>query len=87
MAAKRYCVQEHDWTTKHRKIYVCSPWTETESETSSSTKTSQIHRDLGEVLIPADILPYKVRNKRFSGFMENIQTEAFQQSLYYDRTV
>lgn len=94
MAAKRYCVQEHGWTTKHRKKSVLVVHERNEaktvalySETSSLSKTSQIHRDLCEVVISADILPNKVRNKQFSNFVESIQTEAFQQSLYYDRTV
>jgi len=47
----------------------------------------QIHTDLCEVLISAYILPNKVRNKQFSSFVENIQTETFQQILYYDRAV
>ena len=39
------------------------------------------------MLISADILPNKVMKKQFVSFMENTKTEAFQQSLYYDRTI
>jgi hypothetical protein len=78
MAAKHLCVCQHCETAEHQKNLHLQPtkqnWQKLQfenPETSTSSKTSQFHRDLCEMFISANILPNKVSSKQFISFMEN----------------
>jgi hypothetical protein len=77
MAAKRFCVQQHCETTKHQKNLHLQSMKQNRQkllfenpETSSSSKTSQFHRDLCEMLLSANIPLNKASNKHFVSFRE-----------------
>jgi hypothetical protein len=77
MAAKRFCVHQHCETAKYQtNLHLQSMKQNRQKmlfenpETSTSSKTSQFHRDLCEMLISANIPMNKVSNKQFINFME-----------------
>jgi hypothetical protein len=77
MAAKRFSARQHCETTKHQKNLHLQSMKQNRQklllenpETSTSSKTSQFHRDLCEMLISANIPLNKVSNKQFINFME-----------------
>jgi hypothetical protein len=77
MAAKRFCVRQHCETAKHQKNLHLQSMKLIRQElllenhkTSTSSKTSQFHRDLCEMLISANIPPNKASNKQLINFIE-----------------
>jgi hypothetical protein len=93
MAAKRFCVHQHCEGTKHQKNLHLQSMKQNRQkpllenlETSTSSNTSQFHRDLCEMLISANILLNKVSNKQFINFMEKY-TNSSVLSLPYERTL
>jgi hypothetical protein len=83
MAAKRFCVCQHCETAKHQKNLHLQSMKQNRQklllenpETSTSSKMSQFHRDLCEMLISANILLKKVRNKQFTNFMEKYRNRS-----------
>jgi hypothetical protein len=77
MAEKRFCVRQHCDTAKHQKNLHLQSMKQNRQklllenpETSTSSKTSQFHSDLCEMLISANIPLNKVSNKQSLNFME-----------------
>jgi hypothetical protein len=99
MAAKRFCVHQHCETAKHQKNLHLQFMKQNRQklllenpETSTSSKTSQFHRDLCEMLILANIPLNKVSNKQFINFMEkytnrSVPTESTLRKNYYEDAV
>jgi hypothetical protein len=99
MAAKCFCVCQHCETAKHQKNLNLRSMKQNRQklllenpETSTSSKTSQFHRDLCEMLILANIPLNKVSNKQFINFMEKcmnriVPTESNLQKNYYEDAV
>jgi hypothetical protein len=77
MAAKRFCVHQHCEGAKHHRNLNLQSMKQNRQkllfenpETLASSKTSQFHRDLCEMLISANIPLNKVSNNQFINFME-----------------
>jgi hypothetical protein len=99
MAAKRFCVRQHRETAKHQKNLQLQSMKQNRQklllenpETSTSSKTSQFHRDLCETFISANIPLNKVSNKQFINFMQkytnrSVPTESTLRKNYYEDAV